>query len=156
MWAKRGQQPVVKSAPTQQKVAMIGFVNPTNGVLRIFECTKFNYETIMNSVKQFLSNTCNGNKKLLIVLDNASWHKKAVRLMRDDLSYATAEFLFLPPYSPDLNPIERVWRITRKERTHNRYFDEVFILRDTLIKYFEQFIEPNLKLFTLCSNYNNL
>jgi hypothetical protein len=52
--------------------------------------------------------------------------------------------------------IERVWRITRKERTHNRYFDEVFILRDTLIKYFEQFIEPNLKLFTLCSNYNNL
>ena len=34
----------------------------------------------------------------------------------------SAIFLCLPPYSPDLNPIEQVWRITRRERTHNRFF----------------------------------
>ncbi|KAA6326347.1 hypothetical protein EZS27_024542, partial [termite gut metagenome] len=31
------------------------------------------------------------------------------------------ELLFLPPYSPDLNPIERVWWLMRKQITHNRW-----------------------------------
>jgi transposase len=37
---------------------------------------------------------------------------------------------FLPPYSPDMNPIERVWKLTRRQATHNRYFptlDEIII-----------------------------
>ena len=29
---------------------------------------------------------------------------------------------FLPPYSPELNPLERVWKLTRRLRLHNRYF----------------------------------
>jgi transposase len=29
---------------------------------------------------------------------------------------------FLPPYSPDLNPIERLWKLTRRLCLHNRYF----------------------------------
>ena len=29
---------------------------------------------------------------------------------------------YLPPYSPELNPIERVWNLTRRQCLHNRYF----------------------------------
>lgn len=121
MWAKRGCQPQVKSAPTQEKVAFSGFINPVTGELITNECDTFNYETIMESVKSF-AEYVSDDKKILIVLDNASWHKKAVRLMRENDDYPRIEFIFLPPYSPELNPIERVWRITRRERTHNRFF----------------------------------
>ncbi|MBQ6121406.1 MAG: transposase, partial [Clostridia bacterium] len=38
----------------------------------------------------------------------------------------------LPPYSPDLNPIEQVWRITRREKTHNRYWKNLDSLVATL------------------------
>jgi len=31
------------------------------------------------------------------------------------------ELIFLPPYSPDLNPVERVWWLMRKRITHNRW-----------------------------------
>jgi len=34
----------------------------------------------------------------------------------------TLTLLFLPPYSPDFNPIERVWKLTRRLATHNRFF----------------------------------
>jgi transposase len=61
------------------------------------------------------------------------------------------EFLFLPPYSPDLNPIERVWRITRREQTHNRFFASIETLRSTLVNYFNKFVCPNAKFQTLCS-----
>jgi PleD family two-component response regulator len=92
MWAKCGFQPQVKSAPTQEKVAFSGFVNPMTGELIINECDKFNYKTIMESVEFFLKNIRKvKKKKVLIVLDNASWHKKAVRLIRDDSSFSDIE-----------------------------------------------------------------
>lgn len=70
-----------------------------------------------------------------MILDNAPWHKKAIRLIwkeaRDE--YADIrnemEYLSLTPYSPDLNPIEQVWRKTRHEKTHNRYFASLSVLQ---------------------------
>ena len=44
-------------------------------------------------------------KKSVIVMDNASFHKKVKRL----LNRHGHRLLFLPPYSPDLNPIEKKW-----------------------------------------------
>ena len=83
--------------------------------------------------------------------------KKAVRLVqaealpeykdiRDKMS-----FIFLPPYSPDLNPIEQVWRITRREITHNTYFANPQILEYTLDDYFAFYRQPNDKLASLCA-----
>lgn len=150
MWAKCGEQPLVKSAPTQEKVAFSGFINPATGVLFTYECEKFNFETTMESIRLF-QNEHKSEKKILIILDNASWHKKAVRLMREDKSFSNIDFLFLPPYSPELNPIERVWRITRKEKTHNRFFERIDVLKNTLTSYFKRFKVANTKLMTLCS-----
>lgn len=47
------------------------------------------------------------------------------------------ELVPLQPYSPDLNPIEQVWRKTRKEVTHNRYFSNISELTKSLDDYFE-------------------
>jgi putative transposase len=56
-----------------------------------------------------------------MVLDNVKFHK-AKRLQPVLKRYAhRIELIFLPPYSPDLNPVERVWWLMRKEITHNRW-----------------------------------
>ncbi len=149
-WSKRGEQPIVRSAPTREKVAFSGFINPANGILFTNKCEKFNFETTMESTCLFLKEH-KSDKKLIIILDNASWHKKAVRLMREDEAFSNVCFLFLPPYSPELNPIERVWRITRREKTHNRFFEEIDVLNNILTSYFRRFKVPNMKLRTLCS-----
>lgn len=92
-----------------------------------------------------------------MVLDNAPWHKKAIRLIwteelpqyqdiREKMTY-----LNFPPYSPDLNPIEQVWRITRREMTHNRYYPSKESLETALDEYYSNFKEPNAKLRALCS-----
>lgn len=66
-----------------------------------------------------------------MVLDNASWHKKAVKLIWGDEEEEYQDirdrmcYLFLPPYCPMLNPIEQVWRIARREVTQNRSFDRL-------------------------------
>ena len=61
-------------------------------------------------------------------MDSAPWHKKTMRLVETEKrpEYSdireSVTFIKLPPYSLDLNPIEQVWRITRKENTHNVFF----------------------------------
>lgn len=66
-----------------------------------------------------------------IILDNATFHKKAV-LTSIAASYH-CEVLFLPPYSPDLNPIEKKWAwLKRKLREVLHLFDSFDLaLRDT-------------------------
>ena len=56
-------------------------------------------------------------KKSVIVLDNATFHRKAV--LREIAQERKCHILFLPPYSPDLNPIEKRWSNTKSYLRNN-------------------------------------
>lgn len=90
-------------------------------------------------------------------MDNAPWHKKMYRLVIAEKldEYAdireNVEFIMLPPYSPDLNPIEQVWRITRRENTHNIFFASTSSLKSTVDDAFLQWSVPNSQLHSLCA-----
>ena len=91
-----------------------------------------------------------------MILDNAPWHKKAKRLIRDEKNKEYADirakvvFLDIPPYSPDLNPIEQLWRKARHEITHNRFFRTLDDLKASLAAFFGKFIDPNEEISSLC------
>ena len=146
------------SKPGKDSVAYSGFVIPETGELFVMKPGWFNYETVIRSFRDFIeANPIEEGKKYCVILDNAPWHKKAIRLIwgeeqpeysdiRDAMTY-----LSLPPYSPDLNPIEQVWRVTRREKTHNRYFGSLSLITETLDNYFSGFSAPNDQLRKLCS-----
>lgn len=127
---------------------------PATGELIVTKPGRFTYETVIASIREMLS-ALGGDGAICLVMDNAPWHAKAARLIRDSEEYADikrrVEIVNLPPYSPDLNPIEQVWRVTRREVTHNRYFHDEAALAGKLDSYFAQFRKPNQKLSSLCS-----
>ena len=119
---------------------------------------KINYETTIDSIRAFLeAKPAPEGKRYALVMDNAPWHKKTVRLVQEEAQPEFAdirekvEFVKLPPYSPDLNPIEQVWRITRKENTHNVFFAALSKLKETVDKAFAAWFLPNKQLQALCS-----
>jgi transposase len=61
---------------------------------------------------------------------------------------------YLPPYSPDLNPIERVWKLTRKLCIHDQYFPTLASLIGAVEQQFTAWAEPNDDLRRLCSIAN--
>ena len=69
--------------------------------------------------------------RVLIVLDNASYHKKQLVLDKMMMECPNLELLFLPPYSPDYNLIELVWHSCKESIAH-RLFKSVDELRDLL------------------------
>lgn len=73
------------------------------------------------------------HKKSIIILDNATFHKKAVLACL--ASSCDCEVLFLPPYSPDLNPIEKKWAwLKRKLR---ELLHDSISFRDALVASFK-------------------
>lgn len=155
-WYPKGSCPKVKSYPGHKSVAYSGFVLPETGELFVTKPDWFNYETTITCIREFLtSHPVEDGKHLYIVMDNAPWHKKAKRLINEDEQYAdikkTATIISLPPYSPDFNPIEQVWRITRREKTHNRFWETLEKLVGVLDDWFSTFQKPNAKLAALCS-----
>jgi transposase len=156
-WVLKGSKPKVKSAPAKKNVAYSGYVIPKTGELVMTKPEWFNYETVIASFRDFINlYPMPDGQKIHLVLDNAPWHKKAIRLVQTEAQAEYADIrekmmlISLPPYSPDLNPIEQCWRVTRREITHNTYFPDVCKLENTLDDYFARYREPNEKFRSLC------
>jgi transposase len=94
---------------------------------------------------------CRGRgQRLVIVLDNAKYHhaRSLAPLLRRYRKVLT--LLFLPPYSPQFNTIERLWKLARRLATHNRYFANLAALVDAVTRQFDRWRLPNDILWRLC------
>jgi len=148
-WSQKGIQPRVLSASTREKIGFFGAVSLKNGRLLTQPATPFNAETFHDFIRHMLRHT---KGKVLLILDNVRYHR--ARCLKDFFAKRQnrIQLEFLPPYSPELNPIERVWRITRRKVTHNRYFPTIKILEKALINQFTQWDHPNETLKSLCAS----
>ena len=54
----------------------------------------------------------------VVIMDGAGWHKTGALNVPENLS-----ILFLPPYSPELNPTENIWQFLRQTYLSNRVFE---------------------------------
>ena len=150
MWAFKGRQPEIASKPGREKVGFVGAVLPATGELFVGIACKFNTTTFVSFLRCLLAARKGSGKRIWLVLDNASWHKRASRQLAEE-NPDRFGVIFLPPYSPDLNPIERLWRLTRRICTHNKYFDCLDDLAATVLGFFEAHALPNDTLRHLCA-----
>ena len=109
--------------------------------------TKFNADTFLDFVKPYIPK----GKKFVMILDNARPHhaKRVTKYVNENIS--NIEFLFLPPYSPDLNPVENIWKLLRKNATHNVYFDSLKALYDKIKDTLDEFSTPNIERRNYCA-----
>jgi putative transposase len=111
-WATRGQRPVLRQlAGTRKKVSVIAALSLSpkthrpNLYFRTLPDGTFNSVRVAAFLRDLLKHL-RGN--VLVVWDNGSMHKgDALRQLRDDFPRLTVEWL--PPYAPELNPVEHLW-----------------------------------------------
>jgi putative transposase len=91
-----------------------------------------------------------------MVLDNVKYHH-AKRLKPILVKYKhRIELVFLPPYSPDLNPMERVWWYMRKKITHNRFLEKMENRIEVFNGLMSQFQIENDLGKSLCNLFENI
>ncbi len=116
-WAPKGSEPKVMSKPGNNSVSYSGFLIPGTGALYVNKPEWFNYETTIQSFRDFIKqNPLIAGKKYLMILDNAPWHKKAIRLIwkeeleeyqdiRESMTYINLTSVF-PGSQPDRTSVE--------------------------------------------------
>jgi transposase len=135
----------------ERRTAM-GSYNYQTGQITVSFSAKGNCKTFIRHLRKVLY-VYRANSKIIIVVDNVRFHHaKALKKWLTDKPMI--ELVYLPPYSPDLNPIERAWWYMRKKITHNRYVNTI---EDRIIafwKMFSHFQKPNQELLKVCEiNY---
>lgn len=150
MWIPPEQKdPIVLHAPTRKSVALFGAVSQFNGLFVSKTAPIFNAQTFLRFLKIVLKRKRRG-KKIVLVLDNAKYHHAILIQPWLKENNKNIQLLFLPPYSPELNNIERVWKLTRRVCTHNRYFSTLDELIATVKKQMNIWNKPNATLHKLC------
>jgi len=121
-WARVGQQPVVKTTGRRTAYKVFGLIELFSG--RLFYRGidgRFNGPSYIAFLTTVLEQT---TAPLFLVQDGAPYHRAAPVKAFFDQHRDRLHVIQLPSYSPDYNPIEFLWRATKRSATHNRYCPE--------------------------------
>lgn len=152
-WGKKGEQPKINCKQRKrERQTVFGSLNYGTGKITINFEDKGNSKTFQKHLKKLIWEY-KENPKIYLVLDNVKYHH-AKRINRWLEKNKKIELIFLPPYSPELNAIERVWWYMRKKITHNRYLKTLKERKIEFWKMFSHFQKQNETLKRVCEiNY---
>jgi transposase len=152
-WSKKGKQPKVQcKQQKRERQTVFGSFNYDSGQITVSFADRGNSYTFKKHLKKVLW-TYKASPKIIIVLDNLAYHH-AKKISSWLLLHPKLELFFLPPYSPDLNAIERACWYMRKKITHNRYIKTLKERKIQFWKMFSHFLMPNEELKVVCEiNY---
>jgi transposase len=108
-WAQKGSKITVTKNGDHVRMNVTGVICPRTGVFYGLEFSHTDTEVFQCFLDHANADLKLERRRNLLIMDNASWHKSK------SLKFGAFEPAFLPPYSPDFNPIERLWLIMKAE-----------------------------------------
>ncbi|HPZ40610.1 MAG TPA: IS630 family transposase [Candidatus Atribacteria bacterium] len=146
-WIEKGQEKFFKTNTSREKINVNGAYNPlTQEVIGIEHEENVNQQSNMKLIDKILEKDFKGTEKhkLYLVMDNARYNhgklfqahlEKWKREKRMEI-----EVLYLPPYSPNLNLIERLWKYAKK-KILGVYYDELWKFKSAVKNFFENTVK---------------
>jgi transposase len=105
VWAPIGQRPIALGHHRYQWLHVAAFVQPTSGEAVWYLCSGLSKPFFAELLATFAHETGAGRERsIILVLDNAGWHGPKGLVVPEGIS-----LVFLPPYSPELQPAEHLW-----------------------------------------------
>jgi hypothetical protein len=105
VWAPVGERPLALGHHRYEWLYVTAFVQPTSGETVWYLSTGIDKRFFEALLAAFARQTGAGRERIIVlVLDNAGWHSEPGLAVPDGI-----RLVFLPPYSPELQPAERLW-----------------------------------------------
>jgi len=136
IWFLKGEKPKGAFFWSSKKLLTFGALTSTHKFVYEFYPAQnsLTFRHFLRKVIRRLSR----KKKYVFILDNAGFHKtQPIRnLLAQHSSFISVEYL--PPYSPELNPIETSWKVTKNIVTKSQYFQTIEMMQDALEKFWKK------------------
>jgi transposase len=141
-WIKKGVRKAEKMTACQKRVNLIGAIDLNTHHVEYKQVDWVNAESLKAFAEQLCKAYPNASA-IHLILDNAGYHKSEEFLRF--IETTKIKIHYLPPYSPNLNPIERLWKIMHENITYNRYYEK-----------FSEFTENILGFFSNIGKYSTI
>lgn len=114
-WLRKGEKTIVKVQRSNDYQNYIGLLNQKSFKCHLYELEWQNQEEVIKALEKFLK--CYPDKRICIIWDNAKFHKgNLIRsTLRKGQSLERVHLISFPPYAPDENPTEHVWKETKQK-----------------------------------------
>lgn len=133
-WIRKGERKLVKTTGSRTRMNIIGALSLRDIARTVArDYASINARTICEffiAVRQ----TYPVRQKIHLILDGAPYHRAS--LVQDWAVVMNIELHYLPPYSPNLNPIERLWKVMNEHARNNRYFATAKAFREAINGFF--------------------
>ncbi|GEO83066.1 transposase [Pararhodospirillum oryzae] len=117
MWARRGSRPRAVRDTRYQSAYIFGAVCPARGVGAALVMPRADTEAMSLHLAE-ISRHVTKDAHAVVVLDGAGWHGSDDLIIPDNIT-----LIELPPYSPELNPVETIWEYMRQNKLANRLYE---------------------------------
>ena len=125
-WCPKPTRPMCKMMVTQEYTYAYSAVSVCDGVLDTLILPHVNTECMGIFLNEVASR--HPSDRIVLVLDGAGWHKATTLSIPKNM-----RLLPLPPYAPELNPVEHLWDELREKSFCNRVFDSIESLENHLV-----------------------
>ena len=147
-WARRGHQPVVKTSGTRKGYKVFGLIDYFTG--RFFHQGhdgRLNSTAYTTFLTRVLEQT---QQSIILIQDGAKYHTSAETQDFFQQHATRLEVFQLPTYSPDYNPIEKLWKKIKEQETHLHYFPTFTTLTEKVEQALVKFANAPQEILALC------
>ena len=120
-WAPKGSKPELPIYGTYSKKNVFGFINAINGDSHFQYIDRLNSDCFIQYLNAIMKVYAH-SRMIYIVIDNAPGHRSKKVDNFVSMYSNKIKLIKLPPYSPDLNPIETIWREVKKDVVYNTFY----------------------------------
>jgi putative transposase len=137
MWFPRGETPRGAFFWSNKKLITFGALTSDHKFFYDFYDAQ-NSLTFKHFLRQVFERL-DKNKKYILIMDNAGFHKTSC-IEKFIAQFDNVVVEPIPPYSPELNPIETCWKVTKNNVTHSQYFKTIDEMQDALETFWTEHI----------------
>jgi transposase len=134
-WLPKGEETKLKSNTGRQRANLSGALDSETHEVIVYEHKTLNAEATILFFR-ILERRYSDAPMIYIILDNAGYYKG--EKIREYLKNSRIKLVFLPPYAPNLNLIERLWKFFKKQVLYNQYYETFSEFRDACLKFFHK------------------
>ncbi len=145
VWSKIGEKKYIPSNSGRQRINLNGLYNPHNQDVIIREDHTINAQSTIALLKMALVQYPD-KERIYCISDNARYYR--CKLVQEFLASEGARItlLFLPPYSPNLNLIERLWKYLRKKTINTHYYEKFEDFKKAIFEQIQRLVNEREEL----------
>lgn len=133
-WIQKGTDQYIPTNTGRQRLNLNGAYNLNNQDVIIREDRSINAQSTIKLFEQIQKKYPNKNR-IYAIADNAKYYRS--KLVKKFLENSNIKLIFLPPYSPNLNLIERLWKYLRKKVINTTYYPKFEQFKTAILNFFE-------------------